>query len=102
MQKIIAYSCAARAHAAIRVYGLGRITLRCKTIRGRVGMGAGWLGLAGGVWLLDRVKISHPTKPHPTQQKTYSRAHISWDKTKGHATHGYSKNRIARKNRITR
>ena len=58
------------------------LTLRCKAIRGRIlGVSAAWLGL-GGVWFLG--------KPHPTQSKTYLRARISWDKTKGHATHGYS------------
>ena len=58
------------------------LTLRCKAIRGRIlGVSAAWLGL-GGVCFLG--------KPHPTQSKTYLRARISWDKTKGHATHGYS------------
>ena len=44
---------------------------------------------------LDLIKLNvmsmtgiHPPQPHPTQPRTYSRARISWDKTKGHATHG--------------
>ena len=42
-----------------------RLTLSCKAIRGRIfGVGASWLGI---------------------------RTCISWDKTKGHVTHGYKK-----------
>ena len=50
-------------------HGTYFLILRCKAISGRIlGVGAAWLG---------------------TQPITYSRARISWDKTKGHATHRY-------------
>ena len=46
------------------------ITLRCKAIRAHIlGVGASWLVWVGcGCWV------------HPTQPKTYLRAHISWKK----------------------